>query len=92
MSLFSTPEQDPSTAAKPHAGTAAQGSSGGILRAGAVYASLCGEGRRGGGAAAGREQATTTHSGTFHDPAAAPGKHQSLHPLEFPAAVPERYL
>lgn len=37
-----------------------------------------GEGRGGGAAAAGREQATNIHSGTFHDPAATPGKHQSL--------------
>lgn len=50
-----------------------------------------GEGRRG-GAAVGREQATNTHSGTFHDPDATSGKHQSLHPLEFPTAVPKLYL
>lgn len=50
------------------------------------------EERRGGAAAVGREQATNTHSGTFHDPDATSGKHQSLHPLEFPTAVPNLYL
>lgn len=51
-----------------------------------------GEERRGGGAEAGRAQATNTHSGTFHDPDATSGKHRSLHPLGFPTAVPKLYL
>lgn len=59
----------------------------------AVYAGFFWvEERRGGAAAVGREQATNTHSGTFHDPDATSRKHQSLHPLEFPTAVSNLYL
>lgn len=51
-----------------------------------------GEESRVGGAAMMRGQTTNTYSGTFHDPDATPGKHQSLYPLEFLAAVPKLYL
>lgn len=48
----------------------------GILHVGGLFMpSFFGEGRRGGGAAPGREQATNTHSGTFHNPDATSGEH-----------------
>jgi len=68
--------------AKVCTGSADWGSFVGILHAGGLFMpSFFREGRRG-GAAAGREQATNIHSGTFRDPDATPGKHRSLHSLE----------